>query len=117
MLERDTEVLSGLGTYIDGKMKRYSLMFAVNGGAFAVAKLMAASGKTGDTILLGNLRLWQLALGAIIFTLIMVVDIFLWGQMMKRKFLGDLAFNVPGKLILFFLGVLLVSAWVLVASG
>jgi len=117
MLEKDTEVLSGLGTYIDGKMKRYSLMFAVNGGAFAVAKLMAASGKAGDTILLGNLRLWQLALGAIIFTLIMVVDIFLWGQMMKRKFLGDLAFNIPGKFILFFLGVLLVSAWVLVASG
>jgi hypothetical protein len=37
--------------------------------------------------------------------------------MMKKKFLADLAFNVPGKLILMFLGVLLVSAWVLVASG
>ena len=117
MLENDKDMLGGLGTYIDGKMKRYSLMFAVNGGAFAVAKLMAESGKSGGTILLGNLRLWQLALGAIIFTLLMVVDIFLFGQMMKRKFLGDLAFNVPGKFILFFLGVLLVTAWVLVASG
>ena len=117
MLKNDAEVLSGLGTYIDGKMKRYSLMFAVNGGAFAVAKLMAETSKAGDTILLGHLRLWHLALGAIVFTALMVVDIFLWGQMMKRKFLGDLAFNVPGKLILIFLGVLLVFAWLLVATG
>jgi hypothetical protein len=117
MLEKDNEVLSGLGTYIDGKMKRYSLMFAVNGGAFAVAKLMAESAKDGNTILLGNLRLWQLALGAIIFTVLMVVDIYLWGRMMKKKFLDDLAFNTPGKLILIFLGVLLISAWVLVATG
>ena len=117
MLEKDAEVLGGLGTYIDGKMKRYSLMFAVNGGAFAIAKLMAEADKGGNTILLGNLKLWHLALGAIIFTVLMVIDIYLWGQMMKKKFLGDLAFNVAGKLILIFLGVLLVSAWALVASG
>lgn len=117
MLDRDAEVLSGLATYIDGKMKRYSLMFAVNGGAFAVAKLMAEAGQTSNTILLGHLRLWHLALGAILFTVLMVIDIYLWGQMMKKKFLGDLAFNVPGKLILICLGVLLISAWSLVASG
>lgn len=117
MLVRDTEVLNGLATYIDGKMKRYSLMFAVNGGAFAVAKLMTEADKTGNTVLLGNLRLWHLALGAILFTVVIVIDIYLWGQMMKKKFLGDLAFNAPGKLILIFLGVLLVSAWALVASG
>jgi hypothetical protein len=117
MLEKETDVLSGLATYIDGKMKRYSLMFAVNGGAFAVAKLMTEADKAGNTILLGNLRLWHLALGAILFTVLLVIDIYLWGQMMKKKFLGDLAFNGPGKLILVFLGVLLVSAWLLVASG
>lgn len=117
MLEKEPEVLSGLATYIDGKMKRYSLMFAVNGGAFAVAKLMTEADKAGNTILLGNLRLWHLALGAILFTVLLVIDIYLWGQMMKKKFLGDLAFNVPGKVILIFLGVLLVSAWILVASG
>jgi hypothetical protein len=93
------------------------LLFAVNGGAFAIAKLMAESGKAGNTVLLGNLTLWHLAIGAIIFTILVVVDIYLFGQMMKKKFLADLAFNVPGKLILMFLGVLLVSAWVLVASG
>lgn len=117
MLEGNGEILNGLATYIDGKMKRYSLMFAVNGGAFAIAKLMAEDGKASNTILLGHLQLWHLALGAILFTVLMVVDIYLFGQMMKKKFLNDLAFNVPGKLILIFLGILLVSAWALVASG
>lgn len=117
MLEKDTDVVDGLGKYIDGKMKRYSLMFAVNGGAFAIAKLMADADKAGNTVLLGNLKLWHLALGAIVFTLLMVVDIYLWGQMMRNKFLGNFAFSVPGKIILIFLGTLLISAWVLVASG
>lgn len=117
MLKENTEVLTGLATYIDGKMKRYSLMFAVNGGAFAIAKLMAETSNASNTILLGHLQLWHLALGAILFTILMVIDIYLWGRMMKKKFLEDLAFNVPGKLILIFLGVLLVSAWVLVATG
>lgn len=117
MLKINTEVLTGLGTYIDGKMKRYSLLFAVNGGAFAIAKLMAETGKDSNTILLGHLRLWHLALGAIVFTVLLVVDIYLWGSMMKREFLGDRAFNIPGKMILIFLGVLLVSAWSLVATG
>jgi hypothetical protein len=117
MLEKDTEVLSALSTYIDGKMKRYSLMFAVNGGAFAIARLMADAAKAGNTVLLGHLKLWHLAVGAIIFTVLMVVDIYLWAQMMKQNFLGDRAFNVPGKLILAFLGTLLISAWLLVATG
>lgn len=117
MLRDETEILGGLGTYIDGKMKRYNLMFAVNGGAFAVAKLMAETGKAGDSILLGNLRLWHLAIGAILFTVMMGIDIYLWGKMMKDKFLGDAAFNAPGKIILVLLCGLLVSAWALVASG
>lgn len=117
MLKNDTDVLTALSTYIDGKMKRYSLMFAVNGGAFAVAKLMAEAGKGRETVLLGQLKLWHLALGAILFTILIVVDIYLFAQMMKKKFLADSAFNLPGKLILFSLGVLLVSAWALVASG
>ena len=117
MTEGNTEVLTALATYIDGKMKRYSLMFAVNGGAFAVAKLMTETGNAGNTILLGHLRLWHLALGAILFTILIVVDIYLWARMMKKNFLGCLAFNTPGKLILIFLGVLLVSAWALVATG
>jgi hypothetical protein len=37
--------------------------------------------------------------------------------MMKKRFLGDSAFNLPGKMILISLGVLLVAAWGLVATG
>ena len=40
LLERASDRISGVNAYIDGKMKRYSLMFAVNGGAFALAKLL-----------------------------------------------------------------------------
>ena len=72
MLKNDPDVLTALSAYIDGKMKRYSLMFAVNGGAFAVAKLMTEAGKGSDTVLLGHLKLWHLALGAILFTILIV---------------------------------------------
>lgn len=37
MLDSDEKKLTGLGTCIDVKMKRYSLLFSVNGGAFAIA--------------------------------------------------------------------------------
>ena len=40
-LQSPTDRLSGMNTYIEGKMKRYSLMFSVNGGAFLIAKLFA----------------------------------------------------------------------------
>ena len=117
MLKNDTDLITALSAYIDGKMKRYSLMFAVNGGAFAVAKLMAETGKGSDAVLLGHLKLWHLAVGAILFTILIVVDIYLFAEMMKKKFLGDSAFNLPGKMILISLGVLLVAAWALVATG
>lgn len=115
MLDTDDRKLTGLSTYIDGKMKRYSLLFSVNGGAFAIAKFMSESDKSADAILMGRLRLWHLALGSIVFTILMVTDIFLWGLMMKKNFLGGLAFNLPGKSILVFLGALIVLGWVFVA--
>ncbi len=117
MLDTDEQKLSGLSTYIDGKMKRYGLLFSVNGGAFAIAKLLGEAEKAANATLLGHLKLWHLALGLIIFTLLMVFDIYLWGQMMKEKFLSDLAFNLPGKCILFALGALIVGGWILVVAG
>ena len=42
-LDRPAERLEGLNTYTTGKMKRYSLLFAVNGGALAIAKLLGES--------------------------------------------------------------------------
>lgn len=114
MLETDTQKLDGLRTYIDGKMRRYGLLFSVNGGALAIAKLMADD-KTAQ--LLGRLTVRHLAVGAIIFTIVMVVDIWLFGDMMSTKFLGKLAFTPRGKTILLILGLLLVTSWLLVALG
>ena len=48
--------------YETGKHRRYSLMFAVNGGAFAIARLLTAEpGKSG--VVLGSLTLgnWRSA--------------------------------------------------------
>src|SRR5688572_29581128 len=114
MLGTDEEKLDGLSTYIDGKMRRYGLLFAVNGGALAIGKLMADA---NTAKLLGQLSVRHLALGAIIFTIVMVVDIWLFGQMMRQEFLGDLAFSKPGKIISLMLGTLLVVSWLLVAIG
>ena len=117
MLQTDSEKISGLSAYIDGKMKRYSLLFSVNGGAFAIAKLMTGTDKTGNAVLLGNLKLWHLALGSIIFTVLVVIDIGKFGTMMRDNFLGKLSFGVGGRAILIILGLLIVVAWLLVAFG
>lgn len=114
MLKTEVEKLDGLRTYIDGKMRRYGLLFSVNGGAFAIAKLMADD---NTAKLLGRLSVKQLAVGAIIFTVVMVIDIWLFARMVRREFLGELAFSKLGKIILLLLGTLLVTSWLLVASG
>lgn len=114
MLKTEVEKLDGLRTYIDGKMRRYGLLFSVNGGAFAIAKLMADD---NTAKLLGRLSVRQLAVGAIIFTVVMVIDIWLFARMVRREFLGELAFSKLGKIILLLLGTLLVTSWLLVASG
>ena len=38
--------LKTIETYIDGKMRRYTLLFAVNGGAFAIAQLFKDQGNS-----------------------------------------------------------------------
>lgn len=114
MLESDQQKLDGMRTYIDGKMRRYSLLFSVNGGALAIAKLMADA----DTArLLGKLTVTHLAMGAIVFTIVMVIDIWLFARMMRGTFLDRLAFSTPGKIILILLGVLIIGGWLLVAIG
>jgi hypothetical protein len=114
MLKNDPDKLDGMRTYIDGKMRRYSLLFSVNGGAFAIAKLLADD---NTAKLMGRLTVQHLAFGAIVFTIVMVVDIWLFARMMKQQFLEDLAFNKPGKTILLLLGALLIVSWVLVGLG
>lgn len=97
--------LDALRTYIDGKLKRLNLLFAVNGGAFAIAKLSLES-KNSLLIPTG-----YLAVGAILFTIIMVCDTWLWARMMKRNCVHEYGFTVWGKCILASLGLLMVAAW------
>jgi hypothetical protein len=113
LLTTPKDKLDGLSTYIDGKMKRYSLLFAVNGGAFAIAKLL---GDPAGQRVVGGLSLRALAVGAIIFSLLMWRDIYLFGEMMRNKFFGGtLVFEKGGKRILAVLSLLLISGWLLAA--
>ena len=98
--------------YEEGKHRRYGLLFSVNGGAFAVAKLLTGEpGKPG--IVLGDLSLSQLALGMVLFTAVMTWDIFEFGRKMRKNYLPD-AFGTQGKIVLLSLGVLLCLGWFLV---
>jgi len=97
--------------YETGKHRRYGLLFSVNGGAFAIAKLLA--GEPGkDPVVLGHLTLPQLAIGMALFTVVMVADIFMFGEKMRATELPE-AFGWQGKLVLFFLGFLLCAGWLL----
>jgi purine-cytosine permease-like protein len=97
--------------YEEGKHRRYSLLFAVNGGAFAVAKLL--TGESGKPVL-GDLSLSQLALGMVLFTVVMTCDIYEFGQKMRENYLPEDAFGPVGKIVLILLGVLLCAGWFLV---
>jgi hypothetical protein len=95
--------------YESGKHRRYGLLFSVNGGAFAIAKLLADKPKE---LVLGDLSLSQLSLGMILFTAVMTVDIFAFGVKMQKTYLQD-AFGPLGKVVLILLGVLLMLGWFL----
>ncbi len=104
-----------LSLYEDGKHRRYSLLFAVNGGAFAVAKLLVGSEGKPATVL-GHLTLPELCWGMILFTVIMVTDIYAFGDKMKKHFSHEL-FGPIGKLVLILIGLLICSGWFLVGNN
>jgi hypothetical protein len=85
--------------------------FAVNGGAFAVAKLFADP-KTSNV--LGSLTLRQLSIGMILFTIVMVLDIYMFGEKMRSQYLPE-GFGWQGKIVLLLLGILICAGWFLVA--
>jgi hypothetical protein len=99
--------------YENGKHRRYGLLFSVNGGAFAIAKLLKG---VPEKIVLGDLSLWQLSLGMIVFTIVMTWDIFAFGLKMRTAYLQD-AFGTPGEIVLLLLGALLCLGWYLVGFG
>ena len=94
--------------YEDGKHRRYALLFSINGGAFAVAQLVS---KTPPDPL-GSLTLRQLSIGMILFTALMVFDIFRFGMNM-RKYID--VFRLEGQAVLLLIGLLIGSGWALVA--
>ena len=96
--------------YEGGKHRRYSLLFSVNGGAFAIAKLLTDK---SEKFVLGDLSLSQLSLGMMLFTAAMIGDIFMFGLKMQKTYLAD-AFGRSGKFVLVLLGVLLMWGWFLV---
>jgi hypothetical protein len=95
--------------YEGGKHRRYGLLFSVNGGAFALAKLLTDK---SEKIVLGDLSLSQLSLGMMLFTAVMTGDIFMFGMKMRNTYLRD-AFEPPGQVVLVLLGVLLMLGWLL----
>ena len=99
--------------YENGKHRRYSLLFSVNGGAFAIAKLLTGEpGKSG--VVLGELRLADLSIGMIVFTIGMVCDLYAFGSKMRNNYQLADAFGLPGKIVLILLGILLCAGWSLV---
>jgi hypothetical protein len=101
--------------YESGKKRRYELLFAVNGGAFAIAQLLAKP--DGKERILGQLTLTHLAIGMFLFTIIMCFDIFMFGENMRTRYLAGEVFGRPGKIVLIAIGVLICLGWLLVVFG
>jgi len=109
--------------YEAGKHRRYGLLFSVNGGAFAIAKLLSDD-KTAAV--LGALTLAHLSLGMILFTVLMTLDIYMFGRNLRSTLPADAfdphgqtvaIFGPPGRFVLLLIGLLLCAGWYLVAWG
>jgi len=106
------QVSENFKAYEDGKHRRYSLLFAVNGGAFAVAKLVAQPNVSN---VVGSLTMHQLSIGMVLFTIVMTADIFMFGEKMRKTYLPD-DFRWQGKLVLLLIGILISAGWLLAAG-
>ncbi len=103
--------------YEDGKHRRYELLFAVNGGAFAIAKLIGEKQPQ-----YGKLGLAELAVGMILFTILMVRDICKFGK--KWHGIGKKIepldedyeiFGDVGRQVLIRIGILICLGWTLLS--
>lgn len=99
--------------YEDGKHRRYSLLFSVNGGAFAIAKILAEPTPEAKLKVMGSLHVWQLSLGMLAFTILMVFDIFAFGEKMRKlqKDSEPKIFQPAGKVVLLSIGALICLGW------
>lgn len=109
------EVKDLFDAYEQGKHRRYTLLFAVNGGAFAVVGLLLEHGLPRE----GPLTVQGIALGMIAFTGILCFDIYAFGRNMRKQWLTirteshcEGLFGLPGKAVLTALGFLIILGWV-----
>lgn len=100
-----------LELYENGKHRRYTLLFSVNGGAFAVAQLI----KEGKSI--GGLSHQTLAIGMTFFTIVMIWDIFMFGERSKKEPNSTDVFGKPGQRVLLSICILICLGWLLVGFG
>ena len=96
--------------YEAGKRRRYELLFAVNGGAYALAIWLAGEARD-QPIQIGGLAAHHIGLGMAAFTAIMCLDLFAFG-LRFRPFFG-----LPGKLVIIGLSSLLISGWLLAGNA
>jgi hypothetical protein len=106
--------------YETGKTRRYNLLFSVNGGAFALAKVLTVISVDKETknVVLGNLSLTELSIGLILFTLIMITDIFVFGYYSKNqnKNWTEPPFGIVGMLVILSIGILISFGWLFVSG-
>lgn len=102
------------GTYQEGKMKRYGLLFSVNGGAYAVVTWKAEhpDNPLGASASLTNIAV-VVALTASLLSALMFVDIWLFGRMMRQQAPKDelVYFGPHGKAVLTSIVLVLGAAW------
>lgn len=96
--------------YENGKNRRYNLLFAVTGGAFAAVLAIKDPAKH-----LGSLSIKALSVGMVIFTIIMCIDIFTFGFNFRSE-LNNKVFGQVGWFVLTSLCLLIVIGWLMVGS-
>jgi hypothetical protein len=111
------QIAESFAAYEEGKHRRYSLLFQVNGGAFAIVKLFVDSKLLTNPTepVLGKLSLRWLSVGMILFTIVMTFDIFKFGEKMHNY--DKDTFRTTGKIVLALLGVLICAGWFFAAGG
>ena len=112
----DAPDLGVFSAYEDGKHRRYTLLFSVNGGAFAIPQLLSKCAPNQDWTV-GHLNLHHLAWGMCVFTLLMIFDIYTFGDKMSKLQEKQNAppeiFQDAGKLVLLSIGALICGGWFL----
>jgi hypothetical protein len=96
--------------YESGKDRRYTLLFAVNGGAYAIATWLLKDGKQVSGTSLRPLEI-GIAVGLIVFTVIMCMDIYEFGKKMRNLGYPLRLFRDGGQWVLGGLAALLILGW------